>query len=178
MKLKKPKFWDKKKPNLLAILLIPFTIPIIINNFFNQFITSKKIKESNNQKIRTICIGNIYLGGTGKTPLAIKIEKILKNLKFKTVFVKKNHKESYDEQKLLEKHAPVLSGPIRAKTLSVASENYDVAIFDDGLQDSSINYDLKLVCFNTKNFIGNGLLIPAGPLREKITSLKKEPKES
>ena len=52
--------------------------------------------------------------------------------------------------------------------LKLFINNFDVAIFDDGLQDPSINYDLKIVCFNIKNFIGNRLLIPAGPLREKI----------
>jgi len=52
------------------------------------------------------------------------------------------------------------------------SENYNVAIFDDGLQDSTISYDLTFVCFNNLNCIGNGLLIPAGPLRENLKSLK------
>ena len=50
--------------------------------------------------------------------------------------------------------------------------NYKIAIFDDGLQDKSIDYDLKFVCFNSKNWIGNGELIPSGPLREKVGSLK------
>ena len=49
----------------------------------------------------------------------------------------------------------------------------DVVIFDDGLQDKSINYDLKFVCFNNTKWIGNGFLIPAGPLREKINSISK-----
>jgi len=52
-------------------------------------------------------------------------------------------------------------------------DNKDVAIFDDGLQDRSINYDLKIVCFNDLKLIGNGFLIPAGPLREKINSISK-----
>ena len=52
-------------------------------------------------------------------------------------------------------------------------DNKDVVIFDDGLQDRSINYDLKFVCFNNIKWIGNGLLIPAGPLREKIESISK-----
>ena len=52
------------------------------------------------------------------------------------------------------------------------NENYEVAIFDDGLQDKSINYDLKFVCFNNINWIGNGMTIPAGPLRENINNLK------
>ena len=48
-----------------------------------------------------------------------------------------------------------------------------MALFDDGLQDRSINYDLNFVCFNTLSWIGNGMLIPAGPLREKIKSISK-----
>ena len=58
-------------------------------------------------------------------------------------------------------------------SLNIANKEYDVAIFDDGLQDASINYDLKIVCFNINNFVGNGFLIPAGPLREKLNSIKK-----
>ena len=46
-------------------------------------------------------------------------------------------------------------------------EDYEIAIFDDGLQDKSINYDLKIVCFNTINWIGNGMTMPSGPL-EKV----------
>ena len=51
-------------------------------------------------------------------------------------------------------------------------ENYEFAILDDGLQDPSIKYDFKLVCFNTLNWKGNGLTIPAGPLRESMNNLK------
>ena len=46
------------------------------------------------------------------------------------------------------------------------------AIFDDGLQDSSIKYDMEIVCFNNLNWIGNGLTLPSGPLRENINNLK------
>jgi tetraacyldisaccharide 4'-kinase len=52
-------------------------------------------------------------------------------------------------------------------------DNIDVVIFDDGLQDRTINYDLKFVCFNNMKWIGNGFLIPAGPLREKMQSIIK-----
>ncbi len=61
MNLKKPKFWDLKKPNLLSYLLLPFTIPIILSNILINFLTKTK-----SQKIKSICIGNIYIGGTGK----------------------------------------------------------------------------------------------------------------
>ena len=52
------------------------------------------------------------------------------------------------------------------------NEQYEIAILDDGLQDKSINNDINLVCFNTINWIGNGMAIPAGPLRENIKNLK------
>jgi tetraacyldisaccharide 4'-kinase len=175
MKLKKPKFWDYKKANIFAFLLLPFTIPIIINNFLNKLkIDNKKyIQNRENYNLKTICVGNIYVGGTGKTPTVIKLNQILKNLKYKTVFIKKKYKETYDEHKLLQKYGNVLSHSKRIESLIQANKISDVAIFDDGLQDGSIDYDLKFVCFNAKNFIGNGMLIPSGPLREKITSLKK-----
>ena len=48
-----------------------------------------------------------------------------------------------------------------------------MAIFDDGLQDGSIDYDLSLICFNNLNFIGNGLTFPSGPLRENFKNIKK-----
>jgi len=175
MILKKPKFWDYKKPNIFSLLLLPFTIPIRINNFFNKFkkYINSHVHKHDDYRVKTICIGNIYLGGTGKTPMAIKINQILKILGYKTSFIKKYYLKSYDEYKLLEKYGSVLSDNKRIKSLNEANKISDVAIFDDGLQDESINYDLKFVCFNTKNFIGNGMLIPAGPLREKISSLKK-----
>jgi tetraacyldisaccharide 4'-kinase len=170
MKIIKPKFWDYKKPNIASILLNPFTIPIRINNFFNRI----KKKDNKNKYIKTICVGNIYIGGTGKTPSSIKINEILKKLNYKTTFVKKFYAESLDEQLLLENNGNcILANPNRLRALNSAiNNNYDVAIFDDGLQDVSIDYHIKFVCFNISSFIGNGLLIPAGPLREKINSLK------
>ena len=170
IKLKKPKFWDYKKPNLLSYILLPFTLPIIINNFF----LGLKNKNGINQKIKKICIGNIYVGGTAKTPLTIRIYQILSNLNFKTVTIKKFYSDHVDEQKLLAQKTKLYTLKSRKKALNMAiKDNVDVAIFDDGLQDWSINYDLKFVCFNNKKWIGNGQLIPAGPLREKVKSILK-----
>jgi len=76
MKIKKPKYLDNK--NYISILLIPFTLIIIIINFIKNFSFKKKFK------IKTVCVGNIYLGGTGKTSLCIEINKILKK-KFKKI---------------------------------------------------------------------------------------------
>ena len=169
MKLKKPKFWDDKKPSFLSYLLLPLTCPIIINNLFLKTKTNQL-----NQKIKKICVGNIYVGGTAKTPLTIKIYEILKSLKYKTATIKKFYKDQVDEQKILSSKTILYCSKNRAFALNQAiKDNIDIAVFDDGLQDRSINYDLKFVCFNNIKWIGNGCLIPAGPLREKIESISK-----
>ena len=170
MKLKKPRFWDYKKPNFISYLLLSFTFPLIINNFFLKL----KKNNTNNSKIKKICIGNIYLGGTAKTPLTIKIYQILNSLKFKTATIKKFYTNHIDEQKMLTEKTKLYCLKDRNMALDKAiKDDKDVVIFDDGLQDKSINYDLEFVCFNNIKCIGNGLLIPAGPLREKINSIKK-----
>ena len=169
MKLKKPKFWDDKKPNFLSYLLLPLTFPIIINNFF-----LKKNKKNSNKKIKKICVGNIYVGGTAKTPLTIKIYKILKNLGYKAATIKKFYRDQIDEQQILNSKTTLYCAKNRNQALNQAiKDSADVVIFDDGLQDRSINYDLKFVCFNNLKWIGNGFLIPAGPLREKLESISK-----
>ena len=170
MKLQKPKFWDYKKPNFLSYLLIPLTLPLIVNNFFLKFKKNNTIS----QKIKKICIGNIYVGGTGKTPLTIKIYQILDQLNFKTATIKKFYKDHIDEQKMLNENTKLYCQRNRTLALNEAiKDNKDVVIFDDGLQDRSINYDLKFVCFNNFKWIGNGFLIPAGPLREKVESISR-----
>ena len=168
MKLKKPNFWDYKKPNFLSYLLLPLTIPIILNNFcLNN-------KKKNTDNIKKICVGNIYVGGTGKTPLSIKLCQTLNNLSFKTAIIKKFYSDQLDEQKLLSEKNKLYCFDNRKKSVSFAiKDNIEVVIFDDGLQDKSINYDLQFVCFNSEKWIGNGCLIPAGPLREKIDSISK-----
>ncbi len=169
MKLKKPKFWDFKKPNLLSYLLFPFTTLILINNFFLSF--SNKLKHD---KIKSICVGNIYIGGTGKTPFTIKLYQIIKSLGFKVCVGKKFYKTHRDEQIILDKKTNLISGKSRLEIIEKTIENNDeIVIFDDGLQDKIIDYDCKIVCFDAQNWIGNGALIPSGPLREKISSLSK-----
>jgi tetraacyldisaccharide 4'-kinase len=167
MKIKKPKFWDYKNPTVLAFLLWPLSIIFRLISILNK----KNKKKYNN--IKTICAGNFYVGGTGKTSLAIKLKEILDKKNIKSCFIKKDYSNQLDEQKLLEKHGKVFTNKSRDKALQMAiSENYDVAIFDDGLQDTSIDYDLIFVCFNNLNWIGNSFLIPAGPLRENVSNLR------
>ena len=169
MKLKKPSFWDLTKPNFLSYLLIPFSLPIILRNFLFHFLKKKKIPE-----IKTICVGNIYLGGTGKTPLTIKISQILKQEGIKVATIKKNYLNQKDEQLLLKQKTSLIIADSRKDAISQGiKEKYDILVFDDGLQETKIDFDIKLVCFKSKIWIGNGQLIPAGPMREKISSFKR-----
>ena len=169
MKFEKPKFWDFKKPNLISYLLFPLTLLISLNNFFLKFKSKKK-----NEKIKTICIGNIYLGGTGKTPTTVTLYELLKKLNFKVSTAKKFYASQFDENLLLENRTKFITSNSRNKILLKGIERGEqIIVFDDGLQDKNISYDIEFVCFDAEKFIGNGLLIPAGPLREKIESLKK-----
>ena len=169
MKFKKPRFWDYKKNNLISYLLLPLTLPII----FNNLLLDKKNKKKD-EKIKTICVGNIYLGGTGKTPSVIKISQILNDLKFNVIIGKKFYSSQFDEKILIEKKTKLISAKNRKEIVELAIQNkHNCLVFDDGLQDKNIFYDLEIVCFNAVNWIGNGNLIPSGPLREKISSLKK-----
>ena len=89
------------------------------------------------------------------------------------MFIKKFYPNQIDEQKLLGKSGKLFTAVKRVEALNEAiSQGYEMAIFDDGLQDNSIQYDLEIVCFNNLNWIGNGLTIPSGPLRENVKSLR------
>ena len=170
MKLNKPKFWDYKKPSIISYILWPISVIIQIIHFLRSIIQHKK----KNSLIKTICVGNIYLGGTGKTSLSLKIQKILEEKKIKTCFIKKYYPNQIDEQKILEENGKLFTASNRQTALNEAiKQDYQIAIFDDGLQDFSINYDLSFVCFNNINWIGNGFTIPAGPLRENPNNLRK-----
>ena len=83
MNLKKPRFWEIKKPNFLVYLLLPIAILIQLLNLLKN--NQKKTKF----KIKTICIGNIYIGGTGKTSLSIEVKNILEKKNIKSCFIKK-----------------------------------------------------------------------------------------
>ena len=167
MNIKKPNFWDQKTPNLFAYLLLPIALIIKI------FINFKKKPDNSKMNIKTICIGNFYIGGTGKTSLCIKINQILEKRKIKSCFIKKFYKNQADEQKLLENNGKLFLSLTRKEAIQNAiNENYEVAILDDGIQDKSITYDLSFICFNNINWIGNGMTIPVGPLREDINNLK------
>tara|TARA_S200000501_G_scaffold28736_1_gene24425 strand:+ start:1385 stop:2308 length:924 start_codon:yes stop_codon:yes gene_type:complete len=164
MRLIKPKFWETK--NFLSLIFFPFSIFTYLVNITKKFSIKK------NFEIKTICVGNIFLGGTGKTSLAIEINELLKK-KFKTVFIKKNYENQSDEINLLSNKGKIISSDDRESALlSAEKKKYKVAILDDGLQQKNINYDLKIVCFNSEYALGNEYMLPAGPLRENLNEVK------
>ena len=167
MKLFKPVFWESN--NIISILLIPLSLLvrliILIKKTFIKKLTFK---------IPIICIGNIYLGGTGKTPLSIFLAQELKNMGKKPTIIKKFYKEHQDEHELIKNNFnSLILNKKRSKAIDEAvQKNFDTVILDDGFQDYRINKDISILCFNQNQLIGNGRVIPAGPLRESFSSIK------
>ena len=168
MKINKPKFWQNKN-SVLSLIFLPVSFLILILIFFK-----KKVTKQRKFKIPIICVGNIYVGGTGKTPLSIFIAKELQNHNKKPVIIKKFYSNQNDERLLIEKNEiPLISEKSRAKGIIIAERKNDLAILDDGFQDYSIYKNLDILCFHGNQLIGNGFVFPSGPLRESLNSIKR-----
>ncbi len=169
MRLVKPKFWDKSN-SLFAVLLLPITLVVLFYIFLR-----KKFIRSKNFNIPIICIGNIYLGGTGKTPSSIFLAKELQKLNKNPVIIRKYYNNHIDEHKLIkENFKNLIIENDREKGIRKAEElNYDSVILDDGFQDYKIKKNLNIICFNQNQLAGNGFVLPSGPLRESLNSLKR-----
>ncbi len=184
----KPKFWDKKNQSLFSILLYPLSII-----YYFIILIKKKLSITHKFNIPIICVGNIYIGGTGKTSAAIEIFKILNQSK-KVCFLTKgygrkdkkdiflselnhpnqNSENTGDEALLLNKFGHVYISNNRSEAINnIIKLGFDAIIMDDGFQDLSIFKDLNILCFDSENWIGNRNLIPSGPLREPISSVKQ-----
>jgi len=169
MKFLKPRFWDNDQISLYSIFLLPASLLMQIINFVRRLMV-----KSQKFSIPIICVGNIYLGGTGKTPLCSELFSILKNLNKNTVFIRKKYDSFQDEINLLKQIGPVYEKSKRINALDEAIQNkFEVAVLDDGFQDFSVEKDLSIVCFNEKQWIGNGFIIPSGPLREGLSALTR-----
>ena len=169
MKFLKPRFWDNDQISLYSIFLLPASLLMQIINFVRRLMV-----KSHKFSIPIICVGNIYLGGTGKTPLCSELFSILKNLNKNAVFIRKKYDSFQDEINLLKQIGPVYEKSKRINALDEAIQNkFEVAVLDDGFQDFSVEKDLSIVCFNEKQWIGNGFIIPSGPLREGLSALTR-----
>ena len=167
MKFKKPKFWNDI--NFLSICLFPLCLITIIFNIFKTYFTT-----GYRSNIPVICVGNIFIGGTGKTPLSIYIYNLLKKRRFRPAIIRKYYNSHLDEINFTKSKVKQFFYD-KKRTLSISkaeSQKNNIIIMDDGFQDISIIKDLNIICFNSLDLIGNGFLLPAGPLREKFNKVK------
>ena len=169
MKFNKPKFWDDKN-SIISILLFPVSLITLFIIFLR-----KKIIKTIKFDIPIICIGNIYVGGTGKTPAAIFLANELLRLGKNPVILRKFYQSHSDEHAFIKNQFENLilcnnriEGIRKAKQF-----NYDTVILDDGFQDCRIKKSINILCFNERQLVGNGRLIPSGPLRDNLNSLKE-----
>ena len=168
MKLIKPKFWGGKI-GIISILLFPLSLIFIFLVLLKKLLIKPK-----EFKIPIICVGNVYIGGTGKTPISIFLANELKLIGKKPVILRKYYKNHDDEYNLIKEYfKDLIICKNRISGLKqVENTKYDLAILDDGLQDYKIKKNINIVCFNQNQLIGNGMVLPSGPLRESLSVLK------
>jgi len=136
-----------------------------------------------------ICIGNLTAGGTGKTPLSIHVARELLGRGVAPAFLTRGYggrtvgphwvsaerdvaRDVGDEPLLLARVAPTLVSRDRAdgaRTIAAAPERAQAIIMDDGLQNGAVAKDLTIAVVDSRRGVGNGLVIPAGPLRAPLT---------
>jgi len=161
-------------------------------------IYQKGIFRSHSLPVKVISVGNITLGGTGKTPLVCMIAQMLQKEGYRVgilsrgygradksirvvsdgTSIKANCQDAGDEpyfmaQKLQGISITVGADRYRVGEMALASQKRDVLILDDGFQHRRLNRDFNIVTMDSKNPWGNGHLLPSGPLREPLKSLKR-----
>ena len=162
-----PIFWGKKN-NLISLILTPLSFIYFILISLNKL----KIYFTKDYKIKVICVGNIYLGGTGKTPLVKKIYNELKVSK-SCCILKKYYANQKDEINFLKEGADILVPKKRNDgLLNAITKGFEYVILDDGMQDYSFKKYKSVLCIKSKKAFGNERILPSGPLREPLSSIK------
>ncbi len=189
------KIWYQKcfQARLFALLLSPFSLLYRIIIYFRRLLFRLGLKKTTYFPVPLIVVGNITVGGNGKTPLVIALVEFLKTQGFKPGLVSRgykgkapswpqvvepdNHPEWYgDEPVMLVKKTdcPMVVGPDRVAAVKALLEKYDcdVVISDDGLQHYAMGRDIEIAVIDGERRFGNGFCLPAGPLREPQTRLR------
>jgi len=175
-----PFWWDK--PNWRAFALAPLS-------WIYGAVAGRRLLKAEPPKIPApvLCIGNFTVGGAGKTPTAIAFAKAAKERGLHPGIVSRGYGGNYkglhivdpsadsarhvgDEPLLLARHAPVALCPDRLKSaLELHQRGCDFIIMDDGFQSARLHTDFSLLVVDSTRGIGNGKVIPAGPLRAPLT---------
>ncbi|MCD4509634.1 tetraacyldisaccharide 4'-kinase [Brucella pseudogrignonensis] len=175
-----PFWWDK--PNWRAYGLAPLS-------WIYGAVAGRRLLKAEPPKVPApvLCIGNFTVGGAGKTPTAIAFAKAAKERGLHPGIVSRGYGGNYkglhivdpsadsarhvgDEPLLLARHAPVALCPDRLKSaLELHQRGCDFIIMDDGFQSARLHTDFSLLVVDSTRGIGNGKVIPAGPLRAPLT---------
>lgn len=182
--------WYKEEPTLLGRLLYPLSL------LFRTLIACRRLiyrlLPKQTFPLRIIVVGNITVGGTGKTPMVIYLVELLKQRGYRPGVVSRGHggsaKEATivtvdgdadvvgDEPLLIAKrtYAPVVVAKKRVQAVRKLLNDFDcnVVISDDGLQHYAMSRDVEIVMMDGKRRLGNMHCLPAGPLRESVERLK------
>ena len=139
------------------------------------FLYKSNILRSYKVRAKVISVGNITLGGTGKTPFAIALAEDIKAMGKKPAVLNRGY--GGDESYLLKENLediPVLIGRDRVRNAGIAKDQLgsDCVILDDGFQHYRIKRDLDIILIDTTSPFGNLKLFPRGILREPLTRLK------
>ncbi|MGE4480736.1 tetraacyldisaccharide 4'-kinase [Acidocella sp.] len=175
--MKSPAFWTRRGP--AAHLLRPFGL-------VTRLATARRVgRPGLSVGIKTICIGNVGVGGAGKTLVALDV---LARLPGRPFALTRGYggalagpllvehglhtaREVGDEALLLAEAAPTVKARDRAAGARLAlAEGATAIVMDDGLQNPALRKDLSLLVIDGGYGFGNGLLLPAGPLREPVGS--------
>ncbi|WP_462158350.1 tetraacyldisaccharide 4'-kinase [Pseudoalteromonas sp. GB56] len=183
-----------KPVGMLAIIMWPLSFIFWLISAMNRWLFRVGIKKSYRSHVPVIVIGNISVGGNGKTPMVIYLAELLKRQGKRVGVISRGYGSQPpvtpfevnpltstdvggDEPVLLAKRTrcPVVIGGNRRASIEhlVSEHQIDVILSDDGLQHYALERDIELCIIDAKRKHGNGLLIPAGPLREGKWRLNK-----
>lgn len=188
MKLTSPSYW-KSRHNPISLLFFPISVLYQLGSKIRKLFSVPY-----RAKIPVVCVGNLTVGGGGKTPLVMTLaEKLSQNgvnvhvttrgyggYLLGPVLVEPDKHVSAevgDEPLLLARLVPTWVAKNRTSGIKAAEEaGADLVLLDDGLQNPTFKKDFKIVCLNEYYKFGNKRVFPAGPLRETLSEGFKDVK--
>jgi len=169
--MKTPRWFLKKR--LMAYLLCPLSLFYL---FGSRVVFNFRKRREYISRRPVICFGNILSGGVGKTPVVRMVAKF-----FDSPVVMRGYKKSHetcglgDEAKMLSNDGILVHVGNRKSNLILLNKQKSNTpiIMDDGFQNSSLHKDISVLVFDESIGFGNGFLLPAGPLREKKSAIRR-----